>query len=240
MNVFLSAEWRKLAIVNYEVDPSLLQSYLPYKTELDFWNGTCYVSLVGFMFLNTKLKGIKIPFHSDFEEVNLRFYVRYHDAGTKERKRGVVFIKEIVPKPALTFVANTIYKENYQTMPMRHSWTKKNNELNIEYSWKCTRWNTLRVIAEADAISIREGSEEEFITEHYWGYTKISDSKSSEYQVEHPRWDVYPVKDAFVDVDFGEVYNERFKMLINQKPKSVFLAEGSVINVRSGRVLVKN
>jgi uncharacterized protein YqjF (DUF2071 family) len=236
-SVFLSAEWRKLALVNYEVDPALLQSYLPHKTELDLWNSTCYVSLVGFMFLNTKLKGIKIPFHSDFEEVNLRFYVRHHDANTKEGKRGVVFIKEIVPKPALTFVANTIYKENYETMPMKHSWIEKDKELIAEYLWKSKRWNTLRIIADANAVSIGESSEEEFITEHYWGYTKISESKSSEYQVEHPHWNVYPVRNTFVDVDFEEVYDERFKILNRQKPKSVFLAEGSPIAVRSGRLI---
>ncbi len=103
---FLKAEWRKLVMANYAVDPALLMNYLPNKTELDFWNGTCYVSLVGFMFQNTKVMGIKIPFHVDFEEVNLRFYVRYKDAG--EWKRGVVFIKEIVPKPMLKIVANTI------------------------------------------------------------------------------------------------------------------------------------
>src|SRR6185436_6168258 len=118
---FLTAEWRKLTMANYAIDSKLLAPLLPYKTELDLWNNTCYVSLVGFMFLNTRLKGIRIPFHSDFEEVNLRFYVRYKDEIKNEWKRGVVFIKEIVPKPALTFVANSIYKEHYQTMPMKHS-----------------------------------------------------------------------------------------------------------------------
>src|SRR5688500_2284903 len=112
--VFLEAEWRKLAMANYCVDKKILAKYLPYDTEIDIWEDKCYVSLVGFMFLNTKLKGIKIPFHSNFEEVNLRFYVRHKCTG--EWKRGVVFIKEIVPLPTLTFVANTIYKENYETM----------------------------------------------------------------------------------------------------------------------------
>ena len=39
----------------------------------------CYVSLVGFMFKNTRLLNIPIPFHTDFEEVNLRFYVKHFD-----------------------------------------------------------------------------------------------------------------------------------------------------------------
>jgi uncharacterized protein YqjF (DUF2071 family) len=155
-NIFLTAEWRKLAIVNYDVDPALLVPYLPYKTELDLWNGTCYVSLVGFMFLNTKLKGIRIPFHTNFEEVNLRFYVRYEDGDTW--KRGVVFIKEIVPKPALAFVANTIYRENYQSMRMKHTCTENSTELIVEYAWKLKDWNSMRVTASPLASVIVKGA----------------------------------------------------------------------------------
>jgi len=115
--IFLEAEWRKLIMANYEIDPSILKSYLPNKTELDLFNGVCYVSLIGFLFSNTRMLGVKVPLHINFEEVNLRFYVRYNDAGVW--KRGTVFIKEIVSKPAITFVANTLYKEKYETMPTR-------------------------------------------------------------------------------------------------------------------------
>ena len=131
---FLKAEWRKLIMINYEVSPEILQKYVPKGTELDFFEGKCYVSVVGFMFLNTKLLGMKIPFHSNFEEVNLRFYVKREVDG--EIKRGVVFVKEIVPKPALTFVANTVYKENYETLPMKHSWNILEDSLTVDYQWK--------------------------------------------------------------------------------------------------------
>jgi uncharacterized protein YqjF (DUF2071 family) len=230
---FLQAEWRKLAIVNYSVDKKLLDKYLPQKTEIDLWNDTCYVSLVGFMFKDTKVKGLKIPFHVDFEEVNLRFYVRHKDDG--EWKRGVVFIKEIVPKRALTFIANTVYKENYETMPMSHSWTTSENNLTVEYKWKKNQWNSLKVIAEKNTTLITDGSEEEFITEHYWGYTKISSDKTSEYGVEHPKWEVYETKDYLINVDFGDLYGQDFNFLTTEKPKSAFLAEGSVIKVKNGR-----
>lgn len=131
---FLKAEWRKLAIANYEIDKAILKDYVPYGTELDLWEEKCYISLIGFMFVNTRLLSIKIPYHTNFEEVNLRFYVK-RLAGDKWR-RGVVFIKEIVPKPTLTFVANTIYNENYETMPMQHSWYENNEVRAVEYKWK--------------------------------------------------------------------------------------------------------
>lgn len=232
---FLQAEWRKLVMANYVVDKKILESYLPHKTELDVWQDTCYVSLVGFMFLNTKVMGLKIPFHTNFEEVNLRFYVRYQDKD--EWKRGVVFIKEIVPKPALTFVANRIYKENYETMSMRHSWETVNEELKVEYQWKKKSWNTFSVMTEKESIKIESGSEEEFITEHYWGYTKISDRQTSEYGVEHPPWEVYKTKGYSIDVDFGNIYGPTFAFLNTETPKSVFLAEGSEIKVKAGRTI---
>jgi len=229
---FLKAEWRKLAIANYEVSPSLLKKYLPYKTELDFWNETCYVSLVGFMFLNTKLLGIKIPFHTNFEEVNLRFYVRYKE--TNEWKRGVVFIKEIVPKPALTIVANTVYGEHYQTMKMKHKWEESETERLVEYQWKCKNtWQTFRVSADINPSKISKRSEAEFITEHYWGYTKINEQKTFEYEVTHPKWEHYIVNNYQIDVDFKLNYGEEFEILNQAIPKSVMLAEGSTISVEN-------
>ncbi|HTH56116.1 MAG TPA: DUF2071 domain-containing protein [Cyclobacteriaceae bacterium] len=233
-STFLHAEWRKLSMANYPIDRKILQTYVPNKTEIELWNGTCYVSLVGFMFLNTKIKGLQIPFHINFEEVNLRFYVRYKD--TEGWKRGVVFIKEIVPRAALTFVANRIYKENYETMSMDHLWRLDDSSLNVEYRWKKRSWNSFSVMASPTASNIENGSEEEFITEHYWGYTKVKD-KTSEYQVEHPTWKVYKVRSYNVEVDFGAVYGGQFDFLKLEKPLSVFLAEGSEIKVNSGRQL---
>lgn len=229
---FLTAEWRKLAMANYAVDPQLLKSFLPAGTELDLWNDTCYVSLVGFMFLNTRLKGFSVPCHSNFEEVNLRFYVKYEEHGVV--KRGVVFIKEIVPRAALTLVANRIYKENYQTLPMKHRWTTTHDRLAVDYAWKKGKWNHFKVVADNRTVEIVEGSEEEFITEHYWGYTKIDNNITSQYGVEHPRWQVYPVEDFAIDVNFKAVYGESFSFLAYQEPVSVMLAEGSLIEVKAG------
>jgi uncharacterized protein len=229
---FLTAEWRKLAMANYAVDKSILQKYVPKNTMIDEWKDTCYLSLVGFMFLNTRLGGFKIPFHSNFEEVNLRFYVRYKDHD--EWKRGVVFIREIVPRPALSLVARIMYGEPYVTMPMDHLWDTTPDSLLVQYRWKKKAWNSLQVNAAFDPQEIKSDSEEEFITEHFWGYTKLSESRTMEYGVEHPRWKVYPVRDSEINVDYGDVYGKEFEFLAKEEPVSVFLAEGSEILVRSG------
>lgn len=236
IKTFLQAEWKNLVMANYTIDSAVLKPYLPFKTELDFWNGKCYVSLVGFMFLETKVKGLKIPFHTNFEEVNLRFYVRYKD--NNQWKRGVVFIKEIVPKFAITFIANTIYGENYETLSMKHHWINNKNTQSIEYKWqKKSKWNSLKIEAGTELKKIEDGSEEEFITEHYWGYTKLSHHKTSEYGVEHPKWQVFETFNYEVDVNFGENYGPEFQFLNSQKPASVFLAEGSQIEVKKGKII---
>lgn len=233
---FLTAEWRKLAIANYAIDKHILEPYIPSGTELDLWNDTCYVSLIGFMFKNTKLMGIPIPFHINFEEVNLRFYVRYKE--NDSWKRGVVFIKEIVPKFALSFVANTLYNENYVAVPMSHKWSEGSEDQIVEYRWKIKKeWQRFNVVAERELDVIPLNSETEFITEHYWGYARYNDHVTNEYEVRHPKWEQYRVKNYTIDVDFGLVYGERFRLLNNQVPVSVMLAEGSEISVERKRII---
>ena len=230
---FLTAEWRYLAMANYEVDPDVLRPHVPSGTELDFWNGRAYVSLVGFLFLRTRVFGIPIPFHINFEEANLRFYVR-RDTGTEVR-RGVVFVREIVPRWAIAAVARTLYNEKYASLPMRHLITDLTTEPNVSYGWKYRdRWNQLRVRAAGPFQPLVSGSEEEFITEHYWGYSAQPDGGTMEYQVEHPPWNVCAAREVSVDCDFLRLYGSAFETLPRNGPVSAFLAEGSPIVVRTG------
>lgn len=233
---FLTAEWNNLIMANYVIDPSLLLPYLPNKTELDVYNGNVYVSLIGFMFENTRLLGVKIPFHVNFEEVNLRFYVRYFENG--EWKRGAVFIKEIVPKPAISFIANTLYNEQYSTMRMKHFFNESKEGIQLGYHWKYKdKWNRIEAVTQNASVPMQPGSEEEFIAEHYWGYSKYNDTTTVEYAVQHPRWEIYPVKEYTIDCDFNALYGNQFAMLQTAVPNSVFVAKGSAISILHKRNL---
>jgi uncharacterized protein len=223
---FLAAEWRNLVMANYDIDPQVLSKYIPANTELDYFEGRCYVSLVGFMFLNTRVLGIPIPFHQNFEEVNLRFYVRYKS--TEGWRRGVVFIKEIVPRWAISFVANVLYREPYFTMKMSHKTLDTEGGQLIRYDWG-KHYISVEVAADSQPIPI--GSEAEFITEHYFGYTRWDAHTTKEYEVQHPRWQVRPVLKCDIECDFGELYGTDFSFLSSQKPYSVLLANGSPIKV---------
>ena len=227
---FLTAEWRKLILINYAIDAKHLQPFVPAGTVLDTYNDICYVSVVGFMFLNTKLKGIPIPFHQDFEEINLRFYVK-HQTKNGAWRRGVVFIKEFAPKTMISFVANTIYNEHYETVDMDHSWKENGNEITVEYQLEQDEWFSMKVIADNTTEEIPVACEAEFITEHYWGYTKVSETETSEYEVWHTRWKAYPVKSYECNFNFGKLYGSEFEFMNALKPFSVMLAEGSEIKV---------
>ncbi len=233
---FLTAEWRKLIMANYAVAPKLLLPHLPPGTELDSFEGQHYVSLVGFLFEDVRLKSIPVPFHRTFEEVNLRFYVR-HKAASGEWRRGVVFLSELVPRFALTMVANTIYGERYSTLPLRYAWTETEEHRSVAYQWKHQRrWNDLKVKAALESEPIAVGSAEEFFTEHYWGYTKRGRGAgwTAEYEVVHPRWEMYRVLEQTIDVDFGALYGSGFADLAGRAPESILLAEGSKISVKAG------
>ena len=234
---FLTAAWRRLVMLNYLVDPTVLKPYLPAHTELDLWKNNCYVSLVGFMFQDTRVLGVKVPFHINFEEINLRFYVRRHDPELGW-KRGVVFIREIVPKPAIAWVANTLYRERYVSRAMQHRWEEAADSLAVSYQWKEKgQLQTFGVQASNRPEDLTPGSEAEFITEHYWGYAYWDKHRTMEYQVEHPSWKVYPIESWHSNVVFSEAYGQDFAFLDRETPHSVFLAEGSEIIVRKGSLL---
>jgi uncharacterized protein len=230
---FLSAEWRNLVMANYLIEPGILKKHLPCKTELDDFEGNYYVSLVGFLFHNTRVMGISFPFHNSFEEVNLRFYVRYKEGHLW--KRGVVFLKEIVPRRMISFIANSIYGENYVTLPMKHSWATTPDSFNVGYKWKLRdEWNHIEVVSQKTPVEIINGSAEEFITEHYWGYTQINHNCTGMYQVEHPKWRVHPVISYNIKCNTELLYGKEFAETMSVPPANVFLAEGSSIQVRNG------
>lgn len=231
---FLTAEWRKLIFANYTLNRQVLEPLVPYGTELDEFEGNCYGSLVGFYFQRVKLLGqLAIPLHTEFEEFNLRFYVRRKTQ--TGWKRGVVFVKEVVPKRAITLVARALYGEPYQTHPMRHTWQLDPQAQHIAYEWKVgTRWNHIRVQADRDGHGLVAQSEEAFITEHYWGYTRRGAGRTSEYEVVHPPWVIYRVHAYEVDCDVLTLYGPEFAPFFAGPPHSVFLAEGSAIAIKSG------
>jgi len=229
----VKADWRKLIMANYIIDPAILIPLVPKGTQLDYWENECYISLVGFLFDKSKLNGMPIPFHQSFEEVNLRFYVVRKEG--EITKRGVVFIREFVPKAAVTGVANKLFHEHYETVPMKHQWKLNEKEQRIEYAWKKNNWNSLEIVADLNSNPLVPGSKEDFFAEHYWGYTRHQNETTLEYFVDHHPWEIYNTKSYSLNIDFEMCYGSAFSFLGNQKPASVFLAEGSEISLEKNQ-----
>jgi uncharacterized protein len=230
MAIFLKANWENIIMANYALPQDVLQPFLPKAVELDMHNGKAYASLVGFMFKDTRLFNIPIPRLGTFEEINLRFYVLRREEGII--KRGVVFVNETIPYKAVAWVANKLYKEHYTAIPTKHKWDIEANKKHIGYQWKINnRWNSMAVEAAMAGEKMQPGSFEEFIFEHYYGYTKINETATEEYKINHPSWKVNKVYSTTIDCDFAAMYGSEFGFLKNEAPDSVFIAEGSGIEV---------
>lgn len=233
---FLTANWESLLILNYECPDGLLKTLVPEGTELDPWRDVPLVSLVGFMFRDTRVLGIPIPGHRTFEEVNLRFYV-VRTTPEGERRRAVVFVRELVPRRSIAFVARSLYNEPYLAVPMSHD-VHLDSEAggSARYSWSHSGEPfSMHGSARGPAVESRPGSEAEFITEHYWGYTRQPNGRTLEYRVDHPRWDVWEVADATFSGDASELYGEGFAQVLRAIPRSAFIATGSAVSVYPGR-----
>ena len=216
-------------MLNFTVDPALLAPFVPEGTELDYLEGQTFLSVIGFVFLNTRVLGVAVPMHRDFEEVNLRFYVKRK--AVEGWKRGVVFVRELVPKIAIATVARVFYGEPYAALPMRHSIVDNETGVFVEYGWRRgKKWESLAMTASAGLpTAVAAGSHEEFITEHYWGYT--AGKRTSEYRVEHPRWRIWPATTASFKADIATLYGEQFVAPLSAPAVSQFIAEGSHVQV---------
>lgn len=235
---FLTANWRYLLMLNYKVHPSIIAPHVPAGTEIDLHDGCAYISIVGFLFLNTRVLGVHIPLHVDFEEVNLRTYVRRK--GPEGWRRGVVFVKEIVPRRAIAFLARAMYNENYVAMPMHHYIVIGSGSVDrrdvVEYAWRDgEQWSLLRGEPTGESHVPSSGTHEEFIVEHYWGYSTQRDGGTIEYSVEHPPWRLWNITNPSLECAVEELYGEKYADILRSAPDSAFLAEGSEVIVRKGR-----
>jgi len=235
--VFLSAEWRDLVMLNYQVEPDLLTRYVPTGTTLDSFEGRTYLSLVGFRFRHTKLLGyFPVPLHANFDEVNLRFYVRRKESS--EDRRGVVFIAEVVPRRAIATTARLVYGENYKYCPMRHRITVDGSSRSVEYLWQVgNQWCSLSAQTVGPPAHPQPGSLEQFITEHYWGYSAHRTGSCLEYHVSHNPWQVWATTKAGFEGNVSTLYGGELATVLQQRPDCAFVADGSPVCVFTGQAV---
>ncbi|MEW6282503.1 MAG: DUF2071 domain-containing protein [Candidatus Eremiobacterota bacterium] len=229
MRPFLTARWSHLCLFNYALEPEVLQPYLPRGLELDLYQGRPCCSLVAFDFLETRVLGVRWPLHADFPELNLRFYVR---AGSH---RGVVFVKEIVPRPLVAAIARLTYNEPYTAAPLRSRVSRSRWEIRVRHRLRYgLRLHHLEVRARKEPWLPGPDSLEHHFKEHEWGFGRSFSGRTTCYRVHHPLWTVYPVERYRVDLDWGRVYGPSWASMRDREPDSVVLARGSEVEVYPG------
>lgn len=230
MALFLKANWENIIMANYEIDPKILSPFLPKGVELDLFNEKCYISLVGFMFKKTKLFNVPIPFFGNFEEINLRFYVKRKEGTVL--KHGVVFINETIPYPIVAWTANKLYNEHYTVVPTKHEIIEEKLFKKVKFEWLLNKkWNSIAVTTATTSEKMKPNSLESFIYEHYYGYTKTTYNKTEEYKLQHPSWKISEVLDYQIECDFEAMYGKSFSVLNQTKPEAVFIADGSAVAI---------
>lgn len=224
--VFLSAEWRDLILFNFAVPDEALTPHLPKGVELDRWDGKAHVSLVAFDFLKTKVLGIAWPGHTNFAEINLRFYCK------RQGIRGVSFIREIVPQPLIAGIARVIYNEPYVAAPIRSETKRENGRIAKKYTlrWR-GREHVLGVTTKDERTLPKSDGIEHYFKEHEWGFGKARNGETVVYRVDHPHWEVHPAGVNELSFDFGAVYGDAWAFLTGRQPDSVCFAAGSAIKV---------
>lgn len=233
MKPFLNVHWKNLLVVNYRVDPAalgLLEDELPAGTELDGFHGEHHVSVVAFQFQKTRILGIPMPLYRDFAEINLRFYVRRQVDGAW--RRGVVFVKEIVPCRLPAMVANKIFKENFHIRAL----TCGSDDKTLNYQWiDGGELQQLEIDRNTQLETPAPGSLTEHIIDHYWAYKKINDTTTGEFQVTHRAWQTHPCPAARIDLNIAQVYGQQWANALT--PVSTFYADGSQVQVTKPKKL---
>lgn len=227
---FLTAHWRNLILANYAVPEELLQPHLPPGCELDRRDGHCWASLVGFQFLHTRVLGIGWPGFRNFPEWNLRFYV------THEGQRGVCFVREFVPSWLIATTARVIYNEPYRSARMSMDVKDEPERVTATYTVRwCGRTHSLQAVGTKPAFKPAEDSTEQWFKEHFWGFGTSRRGKLIRYQVAHPTWEVYPVRECSVNIDWTAMYGAEWGVMQKAEPASVVLAVGSEVSVSPKR-----
>jgi uncharacterized protein len=223
---FLTAEWLHVLGVTYPADEQLLAPHLPRGAQIDTLEGSPRVSIVAFHFRRTRLRGVPIPLHVNFGEINLRFYVRLHG------RRAVVFIREFVSRPAISIIAKLTYNEPYRTIRMRDEvLTREDGLVGVRHRFGRRLGNRLEAWADPEPVVPAEGSAAYWLTHHDLGVGRGRDGGARSYEVDHPVWALHEVRALEVDVDFGGLYGPQWAFLADAEPSHVTLAEGSGVAI---------
>lgn len=222
----LTARWSNLILLTYPVDEGLVRPWLPRDVEPDLVDGRAQVSLIAFDFVDTRVRGRRIPGFVDFPEINFRTYVRQGD------RRGVAVLRELVPSPLAAAIGRLRFNEPFRSAQMESRTASLGDELVVEHRW---RWKDgrhfVRVTADqnSDAAPL-EGPVHDLLGRR-WAFGRTRRGDPMVLRVEHPAWALRRVRTLDFEVDFGALYGPEWAELNQRQPASTHLAVGSAVSI---------
>lgn len=236
MNLSISTEFKKVALFNYIVPEEVVKKYLPKHIKPDFYNGNCYISLVGFQVSKLKVAGVKVPLLKDFDEIDLQIYVKRFNGAKWEK--GVVVVSRIFDQPGAAPLANTLFKANYSSVPTSGKVNETENTLEVQYFWQLNgKEQKFSVKSNKLAAPYDKESEAGFLLDRPYGFIKVSKEETLRYEIKHAGWHLYTVEEYAVDVDFSRQYDPVLNVLNSMVPQSVILTEGSTVEIGENQVV---
>lgn len=230
MKLSISSEFRKVALLNYIVPPEVVEKYLPKYTKPDFYNGNCFISLVGFQVKKLKVSDVKVPLIKDFDEIDLQIYVKRFDGA--RWVKGVVIISRIFDQPGAATLTNTLFKTNYTSMPTTSEVNETEEGLEVKYSWQLNgKEQSFSVKSNNLAAPYDKDTEAAFILDRSLGFIKAGEEETFQYTINHASWHLYTVEEYAVDVDFSRQFDPVLNILNTMVPQSVILTEGSTVEI---------
>lgn len=227
---FLKAQWKELTLVNFALEPDFLINILPVGLDPDLLHGKAYASLVAFDFESIRVGGIPWPGYTQFPELNLRVYVRCSEAG----RRGVFFIRELIPGKIPTAIARVAYNEPYSACPLTRSHQALVNGAQVQrtdWIWKGAP-NYLEVEVGPETMMPATDEDANWFKEQEWGFGHSRLGELLRYHVTHPRWMVRKVHRCDYEVDWLGLYGPIWaRQLEGAEPDSLMHCIGSEIAV---------
>jgi len=222
----LTARWSNLVLLTYEVDPALVEPWLPGGVEADLVGGRALVSLIAFDFLDTRIRGRRIPGFVDFPEINFRTYVRGGD------RLGVVAIRELVPSPLAAAVGRLRFNEPFRAAPIESRTVSMGDELLVEHRWK---WKDqgyfLRMTSDQTSVPAAAEAPAHHLLGRRWAYGRSRRGEPKVLRIEHPEWALRRVRTLDFDVDYAALYGPEWAVLNGKQPASTHLAVGSAVSI---------
>jgi hypothetical protein len=184
----LAMGWRHLLFENWAVDPALVSAHLPDDLSVDTHDGDAWLSVVPFINVCVRPRGLPAWTGLRLPELNLRTYV------TRDGEPGVYFFSLDAQGVASVLGARIFHHLPYYYARISLSWddgrvafgSRRLHPGDRPAEYEATYWPT------GEPFSAPDDDLARFLVERYQFFTQAPDGTLRYTTVEHEPWTLYP------------------------------------------------